>query len=99
MSKHTPGPWAIKKSPKAEAVTDGKDWPWLVSYNDGGYEGYLAIVQTENAKANARLISAAPELLEALENLERTAGLPAMQDDPARAAARAAIAKAKGETK
>ena len=37
------------------------------------------------------------ELIEALENLERTAGLPAMSDDPARVAARAAIAKAKGE--
>ena len=34
-------------------------------------------------------------LLEALENLERTAGLPAMSDDPARVAARAAISKAK----
>ena len=49
--------------------------------------------------ANARLIAAAPDLLEALENLERTAGLPAMENDPSRVAARAAIAKAKGETK
>ena len=39
-----------------------------------------------NEKADANLIAAAPELLEALENLERTAGLPAMQDDPARVA-------------
>ena len=46
---------------------------------------------------DARLIAAAPELLEALENLERTAGLPAMSDDPVRVAARAAIAKARGE--
>lgn len=37
------------------------------------------------------------ELLKALENLERTAGLPSMSDDPVRVTARAAIAKAKGE--
>ena len=98
MSNYTPTPWTIEKCPKAEAVTDGKDWPWLVSYNDGEYEGYLALVQTQNAEANACLIAAAPDLLEALEDLERTAGLPAMVDDPARVAARAAIAKAKGET-
>jgi hypothetical protein len=36
------------------------------------------------------------ELLKALENLERTAGVPAVSDDPARVAARAAIAKARG---
>jgi len=49
--------------------------------------------------AIARLIAAAPDLLKALENLEHTAGLPVMSDDPARVAARAAIAKAKGDDK
>ncbi len=37
------------------------------------------------------------ELLKALETLERLAGLPSMQDDPARVKARAVIAKARGQ--
>jgi hypothetical protein len=37
------------------------------------------------------------QLLEALEDLERTAGQPAMLNDPVRVKARAAIAAAKGE--
>ena len=46
---------------------------------------------------NAHLIAAAPDLLEALERLERLSGSAMMTDDPAREWARAAIAKAKGE--
>jgi hypothetical protein len=46
---------------------------------------------------HARLFAASQRLLKALESLERTAGLPAASDDPARVEARAAIAAAKGE--
>lgn len=44
-----------------------------------------------------RLEAVIAQLLEALEELERTSGQPAMLDDPVRVKARAAIAAAKGE--
>ena len=55
----------------------------------------------EAAEANARLIAAAPDLLEALENLCRyTAGkIPHLSQVPEYRDARAAITKAKGETR
>jgi hypothetical protein len=82
MSKktHIPEPWTIQKCPKREAVTDRRDWPWLISYNDGKYEGHLAIVQTPQAKETAARIvacvnacrginpKAVPNLLEAAES-------------------------------
>ena len=98
MSEHTPGPWTIEKCPKATAVTDGESWPWLVSYNDGEYEGCLALVQTQNAEANAKLIAAAPELLEALEMMLDMSEMGGFGKSAAEDTARAAIAKAKGET-
>ena len=53
---------------------------------------------TDPAEANARLIAAAPELLEALENLTDniTAAFPSMENLGPIITARAAIAKAKG---
>jgi hypothetical protein len=51
----------------------------------------------KEAEANAHLIAAAPELLEALETMERLAGTPMMEDDPARVAAQKALRKARGE--
>jgi hypothetical protein len=89
MSKHTPGPWKIASRPR-KSFASGKlmyrvDGPEIISdYEDWGY-----------TKESARLIAAAPELLEALK------ALLSLHDDPmpydaatTRAAARAAIAKA-----
>lgn len=45
-----------------------------------------------------RLHEVNAQLLEALENLERTAGQPATRNEPVRVKARAAIAAAKGGT-
>ena len=93
---HTPGPWAIEKCPKAQAATDGRDWPWMVNYNDGEYEGHLALVQTQNAEANARLIAAAPELLESLKMMLEMSEMGGFGKAYAEDVARAAIAKATG---
>lgn len=69
MSKHTPGPW--------KAVQHGEDWwsvlkgAWDISQNGASEPGvvacakYSAMTPEEN-EANARLIAAAPEMLEAL---------------------------------
>ena len=77
MSKHTPGPWSYQISryePEAFDIIE----PGI---------GALAIVKSEDY---ARLIAAAPELLETLKELTLEKG---MTDK-----ARAAIAKAEGQT-
>lgn len=86
MPNHTPGPWGI----------DGYDInaPW----------GCVAVVCEAGAddcegEANARLISAAPALLTALQALTDAvdAYTPDPEDWPELAAARAAIKQATGE--
>jgi hypothetical protein len=111
-AKHTPGPWVVRRNgitgyPAAiEAInacnkTRGKVGPSVTRWNA------ITLPSSEEGQANANLIAAAPELLEAL--LEAEAGLefagadkePEGQFVPAPTLAlrivRAAIAKAKGE--
>lgn len=101
-TKHTPGPW------KAEG------WKGIVVNDSNGHTLALApgcSYSIEEMAANARLIAAAPDLLEALQNVIASTALPsAWSDDISEAQwqrqrldecrdfARAAIAKATGET-
>ena len=104
MSAHTPGQWFIEQElpterPGIETNADGKFFSvvvWGDSTNDnddGGVHGRTP----EEAMANARLIAAAPDLLEALGELLNT---PLDCDVKTRLAViskcNAAIAKAKG---
>lgn len=61
-AQHTPGPWKVAKPRKSHAngkLMYGLDGPECVSdYEDWGF-----------TEANARLIAAAPELLEALKSI------------------------------
>lgn len=94
MSKHTPGPWAID---------------WNVSRIDVFSADAATLVATirrstlsagidDVAKANARLISASPVMLEALKEIVDAAdGKGWEQLDAGFGKARAAIAKATGE--
>lgn len=87
MSKHTPGPWYA-----------GKDWLSMMICNADGFpvaEAKVSYVKRslEEAEANARLIEAAPELLEALR---LAVGRQGFSNDEL-ISARAAIAKATGE--
>lgn len=109
MSAHTPGPWVVaddvvfqvRAHNQQMLVAEVRGWGWLT----GG--GGLALSDEEAEKiqkANARLIAAAPELLDALKNLEAAcAAVASWSDDcldfsdATRVAARAAIAKAEGE--
>ena len=85
MSKHTPGPWE-KAEPFATVRAPGR--PCIA---DCGSRSDL------DAQANARLIAAAPDLLAALEYI--MAWTPNdWNAETARDMARAAIAKARGET-
>lgn len=70
MIKHTPGPWEV------EVVTSGKDEVYArikgVAFSDGIKVGVYKKKLPEEAMANARLIAAAPKLLEACKDTART---------------------------
>lgn len=95
MNKHTPGPWFITgtMTKYVEARIGGGLIQEVASCGpteaDNGYG--------EQQAANARLIAAAPDLLEALEILVELAGTGCNIDGTI-AMAKAAIAKAKGES-
>lgn len=99
MIKHTPGPWVVREDPRSFRPSIEKE--------DRTY--FIAHVDECMAKeANAQLIAAAPDLLEALEALvkineehnlavEAICGRPLGWKDSYLDAARAAIARSKGE--
>jgi hypothetical protein len=102
MTQHTPGPWNVEKCRYGFAVY-AKTGDAVVKTED--VEGRYGAIDNE---ADARLIAAAPELLAALEGMEKWAssihdGYPpstaSIAAAPYREAARAAIAKATGEVK
>ena len=98
MSKHTPGPW-IGAGPSfgdplprytTEIVTERED-------EDGAATSICELPfhhHDDENEANARLIAAAPDLLEALQDMVSD---HASLSDATLAFARAAIAKATGE--
>lgn len=103
MIMHTPGPWTLIYANDGRTyICGGEPLP------NGGL-GWLAQVNVDlspdgqgddcEGDANAVLMAAAPELLEACEKLVYWHGLfPGEADKPIVAFARAAIAKAKGVT-
>jgi len=85
MSKHTPGPWRIDIEETWPA-----DAPCFITAYSGG-----PLCMVDN-REDARLIAAAPELLEALEVVEPVIDAMTASVEPGRMI-RAAIAKARGE--
>ena len=71
---HTPGPLNYRPCPSADIKIAPSDRGtlWLVHYDDGSYEGEIAITMGENAAANAVLYAAAPDLLAACKAALRT---------------------------
>lgn len=65
MSKHTPGPWRIKKQ------KNGRDFEVIGADGFFIFETDVAMFDGEMEEANARLIAAAPDMLEALEAAAR----------------------------
>lgn len=87
MSEHTPGPWVVPLEP----------YPHVRSIA----HGCILARDWEPTEGDARLISAAPELLSALKRLEAMARiLPNSMDEPGSplAEAVAAINKAEGRS-
>ena len=98
MSKHTPGPWtATKFNPVTGEIDD------CYLYVEPG----IAVIERkvkgrdQHDTGNARLIAAAPDLLEALEKVLRagrgTSGRIILDADD-EAQARSVIAKARGQS-
>lgn len=90
---HTPGPWTVNPIRPVQVATD-TDTPQLVATAAADGDPYTAI-------ANARLIAAAPELLEALKEVTRCLAWHAEyhgtgMDGKAVAEARSVIAQATG---
>jgi len=100
MSKHTPGPWIVYAG---DEWTDGI--VTLEGYNAGGEPMYWTVAsynrRRDEAEANARLIAAAPDMLNALLDLVALLPDPELDVDEVQReyalAAKAAIAKATGE--
>ena len=102
--KWTPGPWRVARNKHNRAVA-----PWTGAIgieapeDEGGMLAIPSIVAWTTRgcpSANARLISAAPELYEALDRLLIVAYSEAYKSDDdriAEAMAAAALAKARGE--
>lgn len=102
IEQHTPGPWT---------VDSGSVWTQRPAYEDGTQYARVAYMDRDceytrptERDANARLIAAAPELLEALQRILYAATAPAgaangeaAMCEHLKEAARAAIAKATGE--
>jgi hypothetical protein len=100
MGKHTPGPWtadpgAVTGAPHTYVRTGGRREARAVARAQGR--------SARESEANARLIAAAPDLLETLKTVERclseSAGGGEIQQSRAgvRELARRAIRKAEGE--
>lgn len=89
--KHTPGPWM-------RTPDDANPGYWFIGTADDPHA--VVGLDGEMSEPDARLIAAAPDLLEALEGVE-----PYLEEDPDYTddynervrAVRAAIAKARGE--
>ena len=90
MSKHTPGPWTYHICrDTSTARIEAKGGCEVV----GSTVGY----SSEECEANAKLIAAAPDLLEALERMVECCDLFPLADYHIQA--KAAIAEARGENK
>ena len=87
MSKHTPGPWAIYVNALSDIV--------IRKMSKDGYE-LCSIARVSSGYANARLIAAAPELLEALADCVAHMHWTQQQGEAALKKAKAVIAKATG---
>ena len=89
MSNHTPGPWKANFAISGEVYIFGGDRNFARVFDEWRDEA--------NQEANARLIAAAPDLLEALEAIMRYPKISEYVGSELANKADAALAKARGE--
>ncbi len=95
--KHTPGPWAIEYRTDGQFTYSPRIYagPAVIHYTAGYHTEEQDATFKARAEANARLIAAAPELLEALQWIvSQPQGYMYLE---VREKAAAALAKATGE--
>lgn len=99
-AQHTPGPWSVTNNNWETSTVYGRDGETIAACQINSIVTEDTQYEFEAIKeANARLIAAAPELLEALEHLLKVRtreGVKPQSRDAAEAKSRAAIAKATG---
>jgi hypothetical protein len=102
MDNFTPGPWLLTIQPAtplnistvaAIEQADGEHYRGMIARCQSAE--HICGITAEEMTANARLIAAAPDLLAALEGLAQSPMFAAIEGH---AAARAAIAKARGQS-
>jgi len=103
MSRHTPGPWEINERHGGVIYIEGVGNTVAICHDDG------FDIDHAEAEANARLIAAAPQMLEALEACaaywyyKRSPSIPEQSElislgaEQAQRLIKAAIVAAKGE--
>ena len=95
-TSHTPGPWSYENEGQTVYVGDQIEGQWIAQVRGWGWLQKLKNGEAVQ-DANGRLIAAAPELLEALQNIiDSVDKSHAVILVPLAANARAAIAKATG---
>lgn len=104
-AKHTPGPWMVSRSRSnlVVAVRNGKLGQVADCAFTHSHHGNASRPSVDQCLANARLVSRAPKLLEALERLQARGWLndSTCTDEAGNADlgfAREAIAEARGES-
>ena len=93
MTEHTPGPWHIQS---VNTLIKSKDRKKTIAFVCFSSRGMDSDIIGEEHKANARLIAAAPDLLEELQYAIDVSTEGLSLGEKWQESARAAIAKAKG---
>ena len=96
---HTPGPWYQGGGIQQYCVYDKKVWLNPDGSRGGDTPNLVVVVSPDDAIADARLIAAAPELLDALADCVEHMHWTQPQGEAAWKKAKAVIAKATGEQK
>ena len=96
MTKHTPGPWTVNPHFNHGAeVRSLASVAWCSVASTHGASG-SQVIDVAEARANARLIAAAPDLLAALHRISLASQNSMSSKEECGRIAREAIAKAKG---
>lgn len=100
MRKHTQGPWFVSKTAGffcVDSIPRGKKTPWGGDYRIAKTYASPLAPEYEEAKANARLIAAAPELLNSLKEVLAAWTYIDEEHDSIYEKAKKLIAKAEGD--
>jgi hypothetical protein len=67
------GEWSVRRCPKPDLSIAPGDWGtlWLVSYDDGEFEGEIGIFLGKHAEAHARLFALSPRVAALLDDAPR----------------------------